>query len=139
MSDTADPDELANKIAAAVAKASRIDTPISHGVARVIAERYLPEGRAPQGRAVFRKALAAFIASGVMRSVNTTPPRWAPHPSADLPPAQSLFTAASSEGQWDLGSDADKDALAAFGDYLQARQAADEVGAVPDWRDHPIE
>lgn len=134
MSDAAESDITAGQIAAAVAESTRTGMPISHAVARAIAERYMPKGRAPQGRAVYRKALSKFIATGAMESVNTTPPRWQPHPGANLVPPQALFSAVAEEGQWNTGSDADRDAMAAFGDYLTSRAMAEDLGPVQDWR-----
>jgi hypothetical protein len=130
--------ETSDLIAEAVAQATETQ-PVSHGVARAIAEHYMPTGRAPNGRAVYRKALKAFIASGEMQSVNNTPTRWVANPRDNLAPPQAVFDAASGEGQWARGSDTDKSALAAFGDYLQARASREDFAAVPNWRDLPVE
>jgi hypothetical protein len=108
-------------------------------VARAIAVRFQPEGRAPQGRAIYRKALQAFIDCGVMQSVNTTPPRWRSHPSGELNAEQALFEAICGEGRMAKVSEAEMAAIYAFGDYLHARRQADDLGPVAGWSGLPIE
>lgn len=139
VTDASDSQDDSAVIAQAVAAVSDSDESISHGTARAIALRFAPTGRAKKGRAVFRNALKDFIATGVMKGVNTTPPRWQPHRYAELNAAQALWMAVAEEGQYQAASDDDKSAMAALGDYFQARQQAEDLDAVPGWADLPIE
>jgi hypothetical protein len=74
-----------------------------------------------------------------MESVNTTPPRWIPHPQGELNAEQALYEAVTGEGRLAKVSESDKAALFAFGDYLHARRKSDDLGPVSGWSELPVE